>query len=300
MTGSGYRIAIASGKGGTGKTTLAVNLFHFMAASSGVPVTLVDCDVEEPNDLLFFPEAALVRTSQVLQSIPVISAAKCTYCGQCAEYCEFNAIVVIPPVAFAEVNKNLCHSCGACLVACTEDAISERPEPIGQYSLYSISDNGFLAEGRLRIGSAMQTMLIRELGKEVPAHGGIYLCDAPPGTSCPVVEVISGADYVILVTEPTPFGLYDLRLMVDLVREINLPFGVVINKAGLGDRKVHSFLQQERIDLLGEIPFSREYAASYARGELFENIPADVTASYRNLAHQIEQKTSIHEGDYHP
>jgi len=300
LKGSGYTIAIASGKGGTGKTTVAVNLFRSLSVTTGIPVTLVDCDVEEPNDVLFFPEAAMERTSQVLQSIPVINDTNCTYCRKCAEYCEFNAIVVIPTVPFAEVNESLCHSCGACLVACPENAISEKQVPIGQYSLFSLPCSGSLAEGRLKIGSAMQTMVIRELRKEVPEHEGIYLCDAPPGTSCPVVAAISGAQYVILVTEPTPFGLYDLRLMVDLVREMDLPFGVVINKAGLGDRKVYNFLQRESIDLLGEIPFSREYASSYARGTLFENIPGDVSASYRNLAHEIEQKITMHEGDYHP
>ena len=171
----------------------------------------------------------------------------CTFCRKCAEYCEYNAIVVIPPVKFAQVNASLCHSCGACLVACTYGAISERPEPIGAVHHYKLGQLAHLTEGRLRIGSAMQTLLIRELKKAISPLGEVILYDAPPGTSCPVVETIADADYVILVTEPTRFGVNDLKLMVALVRKLNLPFGVVINKKGLGGSEVYSYLEKENI-----------------------------------------------------
>jgi MinD superfamily P-loop ATPase len=294
----GFRIAIASGKGGTGKTTVAVSLFHFLNRGNHGPVILVDCDVEEPNDLIFFPEAVPEKEQQVFRPVPVISNRSCTWCRKCVEYCAFNAIVVIPPASFAEVNASLCHSCGACLVACEENAIHEQEESLGEIAFHRLYREGLLAEGRLRIGSAMQTMLIRELKKRIPSTQGVTLFDAPPGTSCPVVETISDTDYVVLVTEPTPFGLHDLRLMVDLLQEVRLPFGVVINKAGLGDRAVYHYLREQGAEILGEIPFSREYASAYAQGELFRRIPGAIAGSWEGIAAALEQKILIHEGDH--
>jgi len=293
-----FRIAIASGKGGTGKTTVAVNLLHFLSRGDNGPVTLVDCDVEEPNDLIFFPGAVSEKELQVLRPVPVIKNTSCTWCRKCVDYCAFNAIVVIPPASFAEVNASLCHSCGACLVACPENAIYEQKEAIGQITSFRLSGQNTLIEGRLRIGSAMQTMLIRELKKRVPVSGGITLFDAPPGTSCPVAETISETDFVVLVTEPTPFGLHDLRLMIDLLKEVRLPFGVIINKAGLGDRSVHSFLRQREAEILGEIPFSMEYAASYARGHLTGPVPRGISVAFEGIAAALEKKICIYEGDH--
>ncbi|MBN2521762.1 MAG: ATP-binding protein [Bacteroidales bacterium] len=290
-----YKIAIASGKGGTGKTTVSVNLFHILSTEEKKTVHLVDCDVEEPNDLIFFTNAGKVKVNEIFQMIPEIHKGKCTFCRKCVEYCEFNAIVVIPAAKFAEVNASLCHSCGACLIACQENAIREIPKPIGKVSVYDVKAGNKLIEGKLKIGSAMQTMLIRELKKRVPGEQDIILYDAPPGTSCPVVETVCDADYVILVSEPTPFGLHDLKIMTELLKEMHKPYGLIINKAGLGNEEIYRFIELENIELLGEIPFKRDYAACYARGNLFNNIPKEIRNSYIQIIEKLGRRVSVYE-----
>ncbi len=292
-----FKIAIASGKGGTGKTTFAVNLYWFLANKYSSSIKLVDCDVEEPNDIIFFPEAEIKEEKVVFQDIPEIVLKQCTFCRKCAEYCEFNAIVVIPPARFAEVNKSLCHSCGACLEACNDNAIKEKKEPIGSINYYRINRGNGIKEGILKIGSVMQTMMIRELKKSVSSNNEIIIFDAPPGTSCPVVETVADADYVILVTEPTPFGLYDLQLSVDLLNDMKKPFGVIINKAGMGDDQVYNYLKEEGLTLLGEIPFSREYAVKYAKGELLNDIPDIIDENFRIIAGELENRLIQYEGN---
>lgn len=287
-----YRIAIASGKGGTGKTTVTVNLHHFLKKIGIRKVLLADCDVEEPNAAIFFSTLQKKKVRPVNQEIPVIDTSRCTFCRKCTEYCEFNAIVVIPPARFAEINPSMCHSCGACSVACEYDAICVRDEPIGTLTRYE-SDGATLLEGSLRVGSPMQTMVIRELKRAVGNNPDIVLFDAPPGTSCPVVETIAGSDYLVLVTEPTPFGVYDLTLMVNLIREMHIPFGVIINKAGIGNRVVYEYLEKEKIDLLGEVPFSKAYASGYAEGNLFSQVPADIDEAYLSICKKIVQKTGV-------
>jgi MinD superfamily P-loop ATPase len=287
------RIAVASGKGGTGKTSVATSLYHAIRKKHSADVLLVDCDVEEPNDALFFQEAEVVEQIPINQEIPFIETSNCTFCRKCVEYCEFNAIVVIPPAGFAEVNASLCHSCGACLVACPADAMVVQNEPIGHITRYEDRHGHHILEGRLKIGSAMQTMVIRTLKKSIPKNGQLVILDAPPGTSCPVVETVSDADYIILVTEPTPFGLHDLKLMIGLVREMNKSFGVVVNKAHLGNRDLYDFLEKEGVEILGEIPFSRSYASKYARAELFQRIPADVRAAHEQIMARLSEKDLI-------
>jgi len=266
-----FKIAIASGKGGTGKTTVSVNLFRWIIQYWTQKVQLVDCDVEEPNDKIFLPEYSLVEQKEIVQLIPKIDTNDCTFCRRCVEWCEFNAIVVIPIAEFAEVNNALCHSCGACLIACQDNAMKEYPHPIGMANFYKHANGSSLLEGELKIGSAMQTMLIGELKQFVEPTSEVIIYDAPPGTSCPVVESVSDSDFIILVTEPTPFGLHDLKLTVDLIRELKIDFGVVVNKAGLGTEDVFEYLKSENIELLGKIPFSKEYASNYARGHLVSN-----------------------------
>lgn len=285
-----YKIAIASGKGGTGKTTVSVNLFSLMNESLGGRIHLVDCDVEEPNDIIFFKDADLIGVNEISQLIPVINTDSCSFCRKCVDYCEFNAIVVIPPVEFAEVNPGLCHSCGACLFACENEAISEHLQPIGEVNFYRTKKVQGLAEGKLKVGSAMQTMLIKELKKRISDVNDIIIYDAPPGTSCPVVETISDVNYVILVAEPTLFGLHDLKLMVTLVRELEIPFGVIINKAGLGSNSIYKFLDRENIELLGEIPFNKEYASLYAEGKILELVPESIKKSYSKILNALNQK----------
>ncbi|MCK4768334.1 MAG: ATP-binding protein, partial [Desulfobacula sp.] len=291
-------MAIASGKGGTGKTTVAVNLFHFFSKNYSLKTQLVDCDVEEPNDLLFIQNSELHAEDIATQLIPVIDNNKCTYCRKCVSYCEFNAIVVIPPVNFAEVNPSLCHSCGACIVACEDGAISERPEEIGTIRNYNVGQKGILTEGRLKIGSAMQTMLIKKAKLHSREDVDVLILDAPPGTSCPVVETVADADYVILVTEPTPFGLYDLKLTIEMLREIRKPFGVVINKAGTGDQKVHDYLSDKQIEILGELPYSREYASKYATGDILIKPSIETEILYKAIIRKLMVHFTRNEGDY--
>lgn len=286
-------IAVASGKGGTGKTTVATNLYRLLSEQYPGEVMLVDCDVEEPNDILFFPQASREHEITVNQEIPTIDTSKCTYCRKCVEYCEFNAIVVIPPVKFAEINSSLCHSCGACLVACESDAILVNNQAIGTINKFQEGFGNGILEGRLNIGSAMQTMVIRSLKRAIPERNGLSILDAPPGTSCPVVETVYDADFIILVTEPTPFGLHDLKLMVNLVREIEKPFGVVVNKANLGNRKIYDYLASEDIELLAEIPFNKSYASQYAQADLFKKIPVEIKLAYDKLMLNLMERNLI-------
>jgi len=283
-------IAVASGKGGTGKTFVSTMLFSVLTPKFRQQLELVDCDVEEPNDLLFFPGIEKISTTEISKSIPVIDPDRCTYCRRCAEYCEFNAIVVLPSISFAEVNKDLCHACGACIVACNDDAITETEEPIGAVHEYHEEHGARIVEGRLKIGSSMQTMLIRKLKKNL-AQGILFrIFDAPPGTSCPVVETIADTDYVVLVAEPTPFGLHDLKLMVNLLNEIKKPFGVIINKAGSGDHRLKHFLEEQGITLLGEIPFSRKTAELYADGQLLTKTDTAISQQMIRLAATIRER----------
>lgn len=287
------KIAVASGKGGTGKTTVSVNLFHLLSSYTEKKVQLVDCDVEEPNDALFFGNPSILSQEDAFQLIPEIDTQKCTFCKKCSDWCEFNAITIVPNLSFAEVNESLCHSCGACTLACPEGAITEKKNSLGKITRYRVGKDLFLTEGRLKVGSAMQTMLIKTLKNSIHQNNEIIIYDAPPGTSCPVVETVSGADYIILVTEPTPFGLHDLKITVELLGELQKPFGVVINKAGLGNREVYRFLKEKNIELLGEIPFNRNYAKSYSAGELLKDIPQNTSNVYRKIATKIFEKEAI-------
>ncbi|SMO34835.1 MinD superfamily P-loop ATPase, contains an inserted ferredoxin domain [Saccharicrinis carchari] len=291
------KIAVASGKGGTGKTTVAVSIYHMLAQTSKGKVQLVDCDVEEPNDLIFFDDAEEAGAEDVLQMIPAIDTEKCTFCRKCAEYCEFNAIVVLPTAQFAEINSSLCHSCGACLVACPSNAITEHPHPIGKISHYKTKVGEGLLEGKLNIGSAMQTMLIRELKKKVAPNREIVIYDGPPGTSCSAVETTIDADYVLLVTEPTPFGLHDLKITVELMKQLNKAFGIIINKAGLGNEDIYHYIRQNNLELLGEIPFANSFASNYAQGKLLETLPPEITKSLKNVLNRLQAKILSHEGN---
>lgn len=285
-----FKIAIASGKGGTGKTTVSVNLFHFFGQKLPDSVVLFDCDVEEPNDALFFSHSEKIGTEQVFQIIPEIDTAKCTFCKKCSEWCEFNAITIVKKLQFAKIDSDLCHSCGACSVACQFGAITENQQPLGEISHITATSGNLLVEGRLKVGSAMQTSLIKEVKKLAANHSGIALFDAPPGTSCPVVETVSDADYVIMVTEPTPFGIHDLKIAVEMLNNLQKPFGVVVNKAGLGSNEIYEFLEINDIELLAKIPFNKAYASSYASGEILDNIPEEISSVYSSLVEKLVLK----------
>jgi MinD superfamily P-loop ATPase len=250
-------ISVASGKGGTGKTTIATNL----VAALRRPVHLLDCDVEEPNAHLFLnPEITASLPFEV--EVPEIDAAKCTLCGQCQEICQFNAIAVLPETALTF--PGLCHSCGGCFLVCPEAAVLSRKRLIGQVESGYRGQIAF-THGRLRVGEALAPPLIRRVKQEAQPQG-LTIIDAPPGTSCPVVTTLAGSDAVILVTEPTPFGLNDLALAVGVTRALKLPCGLVINRADLGDRRVYDYAARENLPILLEIPFDREAAEVYARG----------------------------------
>jgi len=259
------RIAIASGKGGTGKTTVAVNLAQVV----GAPVQLLDCDVEEPNCALFL-SPDIRETEQVSIPVPQVDESLCSACGECGKLCQFNAIVALgtTPIVFPE----LCHGCGGCFKVCPERAIREVNRVIGVVEKGSVGEIDY-AQGRLNVGEAMAPPLISAVKRSI-ADEGVVLIDSPPGTSCPFIETVRGCDLVVLVTESTPFGLADLELAVGAVREMQIPFGVVINRSGLGDDRVEEYCDREGISLLQRIPNDRRVAEAYSRGEtIVESVP---------------------------
>ncbi len=291
-----YKISIASGKGGTGKTTVSVSLYHWLSSLLNKHVQIVDCDVEEPNDILFYSDGRKVSEEVIYQKVPQIDTSRCSFCRECSDVCEYNAIVVIPSVEFAEVNSSLCHSCGACSVFCKQDAIVEKPNAIGSVRRYQVGEGKGLLEGRLKVGSAMQAMLIKELKKRVSEEVDIVLYDAPPGTSCSVVETVIDSDFVILVTEPTPFGLHDLKLTVSLMGKLKKSFGVVVNKAGLGSNDVYDYLKENDIQLLGEIPFFQRFASEYAQGKIVASeVPTEIKNGFKAIVQSIESKIFTYE-----
>ena len=260
------KIAIASGKGGTGKTLVSTNLFHALQ-QNGLDAKLVDCDAEEPNDLFFF-DAESSGEGIVSQKVPVIDTGKCTFCGLCHDYCNYNAIFILPPVKMIKVIDELCHGCGACSVACKFDAIREKDVPLGKVGHYKTLSGAGIIEARMNVGVYSPVTVIQEAIRQ-SGSDGIIILDAPPGTSCPFIHTVDAADYIILVTEPTPFGLSDLKLSVETLRGMDKRFGVIINRAGLGDRKVYEYLDEEDIPLLMEIPFDKSIASHYSRGEIY-------------------------------
>lgn len=270
------RIAIASGKGGTGKTTVAVNLACVLA-DSGQAVQYLDCDVEEPNGHIFLkPE--ITAAEQVGIPVPVVDEEKCTGCRKCAEVCQYHAIAVLKkPLVFAE----LCHGCGGCALACPEGAIREQDRAIGVVET-GRADGAAFVQGRLNVGEPMAPPLIRAVKKKALPNG-IAIFDAPPGTSCPAVAAVRDADYVLLVTEPTPFGLNDLRLAVEMIRQLGVRHGVVINRADSGDARVRNYCAAEKIPILLEIPDDRRVAEAYSRGQMATRVLPGWTGSMQEL-----------------
>jgi len=251
-------ISIASGKGGTGKTTIAVNLA--LSIPKGT-VQLIDCDVEEPNTHLFL-SPSIHQVTSVGIPVPRIDESKCTYCGKCAQICEYHAIaVILENVLFFD---ELCHGCGACSYLCPEKAIFEVEKEIGVVQEGSADGNSFV-NGVLNVGEPMASPLIRK-AKEKIQKNKIVILDAPPGTACPVIETVKGSDFCILVTEPTPFGANDLELAVGMLEKLGIPKGVMVNKADVGDREVWDYCQSKNIPILMEIPMDRRIAESYSMG----------------------------------
>ncbi len=273
-------ISIASGKGGTGKTTVATNL----AMSLESDVQLLDCDVEEPNSHLFI-QPQIEETEIITTPVPQVDEEKCTLCGKCSEICQFKAIVVIGETVLTF--PELCHSCGGCMAVCSDKAITEVGRELGVIERGHRNGLNFV-HGRLRVGEAMSPPLIRRV-REYTQPGALTIIDAPPGTSCPVIASMKDADFVLLVTEPSPFGLYDLELAVGAVNILGIPCGLVINRSDMGDDRVKDYANSEGIPILMEIPFDRKIAESYSRGEMIVESMPEWKDRFKNLFHRIEE-----------
>lgn len=284
-----YKIAIASGKGGTGKTTVAVNLYRTLQ-HLGKAVNLVDSDVEEPNVNLFLKGEEDTRET-VNMMIPHINTDICTFCGKCVEVCAFNAIVMVQSVKHIRVLTDLCHSCGACSYFCPEEgAIIEKPKILGEVIRYRHTENGsYTYAGQLNVGEALAVPVIKQTKNKI-SENMINLVDAPPGTSCPAMEVLHDADYTILVAEPTPFGVNDLKIMLDTVRKMNKRAGVVINKADTGDGQLKKLLKDENMDIIASLPFRRDIASHYAEGAVLVDVFDDMKQKFRELWSNIQFK----------
>ncbi len=250
-------VSVASGKGGTGKTTVATSL----ALALGKGIQFLDCDVEEPDAHIFLKPR--FKKSQVVSiPVPKVDKSRCDFCGKCAQICAYNALAVLKDEVL--IFPHLCHGCGGCSLLCPKKAITEVNGDIGIVEIGNSGDMQFV-HGRLNIGEVMSPPLIRAVKEHLEVNRTVII-DAPPGTSCPVVEAIKGTDFCILVTEPTPFGLNDLVLAVEVVRRLNIACGVVINRADLGDEKVVLYCEEANIPVLMSIPFDKEIAVLYSRG----------------------------------
>ncbi len=277
-------LSIASGKGGTGKTTIAVNLALSLPKGT---VQLIDCDVEEPNAHLFLSPSIHQVTSMGIP-VPRIDESKCTYCGKCAQVCEYHAIAVI--LKNVLVFDELCHGCGACSYLCHEKAIFEVVREIGIIQEGSANGISFI-NGILNIGEPMASPVIRK-AKERIQKNKIVILDAPPGTACPVIETVKGSDFCVLVTEPTPFGLNDLELAVGMLEKLGISMGVVINKADIGDRGVWDYCKSKNIPILMEIPMDRKIAESYSKGIPIVAENPSYIPQFLNLIEKVE---NLHE-----
>lgn len=274
-------ISVASGKGGTGKTTVATNL----ALSIASDVQFLDCDVEEPNAHLFL-HPDWEETGVVTTPVPEIDLGKCTYCGKCADICRFKAIAVIADTTVLTFPE-LCHSCGGCVAVCPEKAITETTRELGKLEKGHLGELAF-AHGRLRVGEAMAPPMIRQV-RSSAADGRDIIIDAPPGTSCPVISAMKGADFVLLVTEPTPFGLHDLKLAVGAVEILGIPSGLVINRSDMGDEEVWRFSEDTGLPVLMEIPFDRKIAEAYSRGDMIIDVMPKWKEKFSRLYDQIKE-----------
>ncbi len=280
------RIAFASGKGGTGKTTLATNMAAVLARDND-EVLFADTDVEEPNGHIFLkPEVEDIIDVKV--PVPVINDSTCTQCGECIEICNYNALALLN--GKVAVFDSLCHSCGACIELCPEHAIAEQQRSIGIINR-GVSGSTCFYSGCLKIGEALSPALIRTLKSMLPRKG-IMIIDAPPGTSCPVVEAVKECDFIVLVTEPTPFGLNDLILAYGLTQELHIPAGVVINRSDMGDKDARSHIEERGMNVLMEIPFQRESAVAYSNGELYCDRNSDYSHKMISLYDSIQKAVS--------
>ncbi len=274
-------LTVASGKGGTGKTTVSVNL-AVLAARGERKVHFCDCDVEEPNAHLFLhPE--LEEKKQITLPLPVVNQELCSHCGKCAQICEFNAIISLPQKTI--VFEDLCHACSGCWLVCPEKAIAQGERIIGD------TESGFagnlrFTHGRLRIGETQVPPLV-EAVTAASIKDDLVIRDAPPGVTCPAVATLHGSDFVLLVTEPTPFGLSDLKVAVELTRDLNLPFAVLVNRDGIGDDRIKKYCREEGLNLLPGLPFRRDVAEAISRGEMIIDTIPEMKMAFSNLLDEV-------------
>lgn len=280
-------VAIASGKGGTGKTTVAVNL----ARAFGNDIQLLDCDVEEPNAHLFLGGHSAEEKAVTLP-VPEFDEELCDSCGDCGRFCAYHAILAFlsKPVLISE----MCHSCGGCALVCPRKAIREVEKRIGVIQQID-AGNIRLTTGSLDVGEAMSPPLIRAVRSHMRPDAPAII-DAPPGTSCPVIAAVRGADFALLVTEPTPFGLHDLKLAVGMVRALGISFGVAVNRTGIGDDRVHAYCREQGIPILLEIPDDRRIAEAYSRGELLIEALPEYRSLFSKLAGDLLERNAVSDG----
>ncbi|MBT7261112.1 MAG: P-loop NTPase [Desulfobacula sp.] len=286
-------ISVASGKGGTGKTFVATNL----AVSLKKDVHLLDCDVEEPNSHLFL-SPIIDKTEPVIAPVPRIDLEKCTFCKKCMDICRYGAIAVLKKDVM--IFENLCHSCGGCFAVCPEDALIEKQRVLGTIEHQTIGhqtrDHISFTHGRLDIGQVMVPPIIKKV-RSFTKHNQVTIIDAPPGTSCPVIAAMKGAHFILLVTEPTPFGLHDLKLAVETVRILDIPHGLIINRAGLGNDDVKFYAMEQNIPILMEIPFDKRIAQIYSNGQIVAEILPGYKEKFQDLYDRIIQLMEKKEKD---
>jgi MinD superfamily P-loop ATPase len=279
------KIAVASGKGGTGKTTVTASLMSVWNS----PAVAVDLDVEEPN-LHLFLKPEITETLPAPLEIPVVDEEKCDYCRKCSQICRFKAISVFGEVVLTF--PEMCHGCGGCMMICPQGAISSGERVLGEISVGTALSSPFFM-GRLKIGEAMSPPLMRAvlalLDSKKELAGRDVIIDAPPGVSCPAVTAVMDCDAVVLVTEPTPFGVYDLKLAHEAFAKLGKPMGVVVNRAGIGDDTVYDFCREKSLPILAQIPYDRSIAEAYSRGEIVAGVSETVRQTFETLAEKAKQ-----------
>jgi len=274
------KIAVLSGKGGTGKTTVSNNL-----AARLPEATLIDCDVEEPNSHIFM-NPQINEEEDIQVGYPVIDEEKCTHCRKCATFCHYNAIIASSKMTMPM--KEICHDCGGCALVCEFNAINYEYRNIGKIFSGNSRFSTKLIYGSLMTGELSGVKIINRL-KEVIQDDPLVIIDSPPGTSCSTVAALEGCDYALIVTEPTPFGVSDMKMVVEMLKEMKIPFALVINKAGLGDNEVYNYCRSENIRILGEFPFDKKVAQAYAIGQLAIEVNSEICSSYDALWERIQK-----------